>query len=162
MTAIERAKAIGAWLLLVVCAAALALAVVIATWRSVEAGELYDAAARFQGMHERGNNGSLRRLLGVNPARVPWCGYFLGAVAKRAGKAVPRGYPAARSWTRHGRSVRLSQARRGDIVVLGGRRNHVGLFHGRAKGRVCLLGGNQSNQVKVSCYPANRVRAVRR
>lgn len=126
----------------------------------------YVALKQIEGLHERKHRKALQARLGVNPARVAWCGYAIAYSVKKARQKPVRGYPSARSWERFGTPVRLSQARKGDIVTVYSRRarskRHVGLYSHRSKGRVCLIGGNQSNRVKVSCYSAKLVRAVRR
>lgn len=121
--------------------------------------DLYTTAKQYIGMSERGSRKSLRKMLGVDPVRVQWCGAFLGLVARKAGYRLPASHNIAASWSRFGRSVSLKQAKRGDIVVL---RGHVTIFSGFAKGKVCGVGGNQSNAVRESCYRTSRVVAVRR
>lgn len=121
-----------------------------------------DAAMSMTGMHERGNRNSIRARIGVDPARTPWCGFFMGYAVKAAGRRPPPGYGRAVSWKRYGRAVSLSSAPRGAVVVIRTKRgHHVGALHSRSGGRVCLVGGNQSNRVKVSCYASRSVAAVR-
>ena len=123
----------------------------------------YQIAKRYVGLHEAKHTGKLAKYLGVNPRRTPWCGAFAGAVAKKAGKKVPAGYMRAASWMNSGKAVSLKRARRGDVVVVRtSRGNHVGFYAGQKDGKVLLLGGNQSNQVKISGYRINSVKAVRR
>jgi hypothetical protein len=59
--------------------------------------------------------------------------------------------------------------RKGDIVVLrtgrarrGRSGNHVGIFQGFVGNKVAVLGGNQSNRVKVSYFPVRSVITYRR
>ena len=123
----------------------------------------YSIAKRYMGLHESKHNGKLRKYLGVNPRRTPWCGAFAGTVAKRAGKRVPKGHLRAANWLRAGKGVSLKNARKGDVVVVRTKYgNHVGFYAGRKNGRVLLIGGNQSNRVKISAYRVGSVRAVRR
>lgn len=124
-----------------------------------ESASLLNAAQKYVGLHERSNNATLRKVLGVNPARVPWCGYFITALVRKIGGKIPSGNGRAISWRNIGKPVTLSSARRGDLVVM---RNHVTIYTKRTKGRVCGIGGNQSNRVRESCYSAGRVLAVRR
>ena len=127
-----------------------------------EAG-VYSIAKTYVGLHERKHTGKLKRYVGVNPRRTPWCGAFVGAVVKRGGGTPPKGHLRALNWRSWGKGVALSQARRGDVVVVRtGRGHHVGFYAGIEGNRVKLLGGNQSNQVKVSSYRSANVRAVRR
>ncbi|MGI9350070.1 MAG: TIGR02594 family protein [Rhizobiaceae bacterium] len=129
---------------------------------SAEAG-VYSIAKRYVGLHESKHNKKLARTVGVNPRRTPWCGAFVGAVVKKAGKSVPNGYMRAASWKKVGKAVSLKKARKGDIVVVRTKYgNHVGFYAGQKNGRVQLLGGNQSNRVQISGYRIRSVQAVRR
>lgn len=123
----------------------------------------YSIAKRYVGLHEKKHTGKLSKYLGVNPRRTPWCGAFVGTVVKRAGKDLPSGYLRAASWKRVGKGVSLKKARKGDIVVVRTKYgNHVGFYAGRKNGRVQLLGGNQSNSVRISNYRIGSVQAIRR
>lgn len=105
---------------------------------------------------------------------VPWCSAFVNYICKLL--RLPRSKSLmARSWLSVGRLVPLDTAEVGfDVVIL--RRGpepqpgpeeinapgHVGFYAGHGGGYVELLGGNQSDTVRVSRYRANRVLAVRR
>ena len=118
---------------------------------------MLSVAESVEGLHERANRGQLKQILGIDPARTPWCGYAMAYFARKAGLELPDGYGKARSWTRAGRKV--SKPERGDVVVLN---RHVGLFTRFEGNRICLLGGNQSNRIAESCYPRRSVVAYRR
>lgn len=121
------------------------------------------ALKSMDGWHERSNRKALQSRLGVNPSRTPWCGYAVAYAVRKAGGTPVKGYPRAVSWKRFGKGVKLSQARKGDVVVIKTKRgHHVSIFSYRKSGRVCLRGGNQSNRIKVTCYRASSVRSVRR
>lgn len=137
---------------------ALALIAVLLIAVPAEAGML-DQAKRYVGMSERTHARALKAVIGVNPRRVPWCGAFVGAMARKTGRKPPAGYMRAAGWRKWGRAVPISIARPGDVVVM---RHHVTIFSRKAKGRVCGIGGNQKNTVRESCYRASRVIAVRR
>ena len=123
----------------------------------------YSVAKRFIGLHERTHTAKLRQYVGVNPRSTPWCGAFVGAVVKKTGKAIPAGHNRAVSWRKWGKPVALNKARKGDVVVVRTKYgNHVGFYAGQEKGRVLLLGGNQSNQVKISRYSLKSVQSIRR
>lgn len=104
---------------------------------------------------------------------VPWCSAFACEIAWLLGLPNPNDL-RARSWLGVGVGIDLDAARPGfDVVILnrGGSADpqvdgpgHVGFFAGWAnKGSaVLVLGGNQSNAVKVSAYPAEDVLGVRR
>jgi len=74
----------------------------------------------------------------------------------------------ARSWLRVGVGVNLDSAQTGDIVVFwriskNGTSGHVALFvNFTNKNKIKVLGGNQSNQVKISDYPVNKILGIRR
>lgn len=129
---------------------------------SAKAGT-YSIAKRYIGLHERKHTGKLKKYIGVNPRSTPWCGAFMATVSKRAGKAVPAGHLRAANWKRVGKGISLKNARKGDIVVIRTKRgHHVGFYAGRKDGRVQVLGGNQSNMVKVSNFRVGSVQSVRR
>lgn len=123
----------------------------------------YGIAKRYLGLHENKHTGKLSKYIGVNPRKTPWCGAFVATVSKRAGKRVPSGHLRAANWKRVGKAVSLKNARKGDLVIIRTKRGyHVGFYAGRSKGRVQVLGGNQSNMVKISNFRVGSVQSVRR
>jgi len=131
-----------------------------------------DAAEQYQGLDERHDTKVLSQLFGdqldmnINPRRTAWCAAFANAVLVKLGYDWSGSLESA-SFEHYGTPVKT--AARGDIVVLhGGRRSptHVGFLVGTAKvnGRLFyyVLGGNQSNKVQVSMFPASSVIAIRR
>ncbi len=129
---------------------------------TAEAG-VYAHAKRYIGLHEKKHTGKLQRSIGVNPRRTPWCGAFVGTVVKKSGKTPPPGHLRAASWRNWGKPVKLKRARKGDVVVVRTKYgSHVGFYSGIKGGKVQLLGGNQSNQVKISTYRVNSIQAIRR
>ena len=138
------------------------LGISFASLGDAEAGT-YSIAKTYVGLHERKHRAKLTRYVGVNPSRTPWCGAFAGAVVKRSGKTPPKGFMKATSWRSWGKGVSLKQARKGDVVLVRtSYGHHVGFYAGMDGNRVKILGGNQSNQVRVSSYRVGSVRAVRR
>ena len=120
-------------------------------------------AQQYKGLHEVKNNKTLRAALGINPARTPWCGHFMGMVARKSGRSPPQSFGFARSWLRFGAPVKLAYARAGDIVVVRtGRGYHVGILSTLSKSTAQLIGGNQSGGVRVSQFARGQVVAVRR
>lgn len=120
-------------------------------------------AQQYAGLHEVKNNRRLRAALGINPARTPWCGHFMGMVARKSGRQPPKSYGIARSWLRFGAPVKLSYARPGDVVVVrAGRSYHVGVLSQMSKSTARLIGGNQSGRVQLSYFSRAQVVAVRR
>jgi uncharacterized protein (TIGR02594 family) len=89
---------------------------------------------------------------------TPWCSGFVNWCMKQAG--VPRTNNAmARSWLTWGR--KLSTPEHGCVVVF--RRGtdpnsgHVAFFLEQRGTGIVVLGGNQSNSVCISSYPADQV-----
>lgn len=121
------------------------------------------ALKQIEGLHERKHRKKLKSIVGVDPARVPWCGYAAAYAIKKAGKTPPKGYPRAASWKRYGTAVNRSSARAGDIAVIRTRRgHHVTIVSHIKDGRLYGIGGNQGNRVKVSGYRLGSVVSVRR
>lgn len=92
---------------------------------------------------------------------VPWCSSFVNWCFKTAGQKGT-GSAAARSWLNWG--DQLKQPIEGCVVVL--RRGappsgHVGFFVRQQGAVVYVLGGNQSDQVKISAYKASDVLSYR-
>lgn len=122
-----------------------------------------DNLQKLSGMHERSNRAQLKKILGIDPARIPWCGAAVAWAVKKAGRKPPAAPLRAISWRSYGKSVTISSARRGDVFVVRNRRgHHVSIVTKKSAGKICGIGGNQSNQVKESCYGARSVVAVRR
>lgn len=95
---------------------------------------------------------------------IPWCGLFVGIVAKRAG------YPftaakllSARAWADYGVAVNKATPALWDILVFirpGG--GHVGFYAGENDKAFLVYGGNQSNAVGFAWIDKARLLAVRR
>lgn len=111
----------------------------------------------------------------IRDDETPWCSGFVNYVCWLLG--VPRsGSLAARSWLGQGTPVALTDAAAGfDVVILSRGSNappadvreapgHVGFFssYDSKLNVVCVLGGNQSNQVCLERFPITRVLGVRR
>ncbi|MQW89901.1 TIGR02594 family protein [Sinorhizobium saheli] len=144
-------------------AALLAAAVVAFASPDTSSAGMLTQAKQYTGLHEVKNNRRLRAALGINPARTPWCGHFMGLVARRAGRQPPKSFGIARSWLRFGAPVKLSYARPGDVVVVrAGRSYHVGILSQLSKSTASLIGGNQSGRVQLSYFSRAQVVAVRR
>lgn len=106
----------------------------------------------------------------VNDDETPWCSIFMDWCAMKAG--MERTHKAnARSWLEVGEDVK--EPKTGDIVILKRGNNtwsgHVGIYiahltieSGRRTGFIYVLGGNQSNQVKISLYDSIQVLGYRR
>lgn len=142
---------------------------------------IYDLAQRYIGTKEVGgkvDNPAIMAMLRLDNSwpssdEVPWCSAFANKIAWLA--RAPRSKDLrARSWLEVGRGITLEQAEPGDIVVI--KRGagdqpgpevidapgHVGFYAGRSDGLIEILGGNQSDTVKVSRYASDRLLGVRR
>ena len=101
----------------------------------------------------------------IKDDETPWCAAFVGAIIKRNG-GTPTGSLLARSYEKWGTPVELSDAQRGDVVVLSRGNStwqgHVGFFSHLSGDKIYLLGGNQRNQVNITGYKADRLVAIRR
>lgn len=96
---------------------------------------------------------------GYNADSIPWCGLFIGVVAKRSGKALPVNPLWARNWSRWGE---MCAPELGAVLVFvrdGG--GHVGLYVGEDSTHFHVLGGNQSDQVCIRRIEKDRLLASR-
>jgi uncharacterized protein (TIGR02594 family) len=93
---------------------------------------------------------------------VPWCAAFLGAMLKRGGLKGTNSL-MARSYLNWG--VPLKEAKLGAVAVLSRGSNpalgHVGFVVGAAKGKVFLLGGNQSDSVNIAAFDSKKILGLR-
>jgi uncharacterized protein (TIGR02594 family) len=80
---------------------------------------------------------------------TPWCGLYLGVVAKRAGKKLPPDPLWALNWANFGNPV-PDVPSLGDVLTFrrtGG--GHVALYVGEDDTHFHILGGNQSDKVSI-------------
>lgn len=92
---------------------------------------------------------------------IPWCSSFVNWCMEKAG-ITPTGSAAARSWLNWGKKLDtpfpgcvcvIRQKQSGHDQATGSASGyHVAFWLGEENGRVKLLGGNQSDQVKVSTF----------
>lgn len=141
----------------------------------------FDIAQRFVGIKEVGgsvDNPQIMAMLKLDndwpeADEVPWCSAFVNYICWLL--RLPRSKSLrARSWLQVGRGIQLDEAVAGDVVVLtrgSGDQpgpevieapGHVGFYAGRFGEFIEVLGGNQSDTVKVSRYPKSRLLGVRR
>jgi uncharacterized protein (TIGR02594 family) len=143
----------------------------------------FNLAQRFIGLKEIAGNMdnpqilSMLKLDGDWPEHdeVPWCSAFVNYICWLL--RLPRSKSLmARSWLEVGKAVQLKDAEIGDIVVLKrgtGKQpgpevtdapGHVGFYAGLSDDEhlIEVLGGNQSDSVKVSRYHVDRLLGVRR
>lgn len=122
-------------------------------------------AIAYLNCHEVTNNQTLKTLMGIDPAKTPWCAYFVYAILRKCGfNFKTKG--TARSLLKVGKPVKLEDAREGDIVVLKRGwlpwQGHVGLYAGKNGDNIRLLGGNQSNKVCYKWYKLKKLLGIRR
>ncbi len=90
---------------------------------------------------------------------TPWCSAFVNWCVVKAGyEGTDSAW--AKSWLNWGKV--LKKPRRGCIAVFtrnGG--GHVAFFVGKTSSGIKVLGGNQSDAVKISTYPASRLLGYR-
>ena len=141
----------------------------------------FDLAQRYVGIKEVGgtvDNPTILAMLRLDNEwpqndEVPWCSGFMNHICWLA--RLPRSKSLmARSWLTVGKGITLDQAEPGDVIIL--KRGtgdqpgpevlkapgHVGFYAGRFAGFIEVLGGNQSDTVKISRYPAKRLLGIRR
>ena len=103
----------------------------------------------------------------VNPKTTPWCASFANSVLMSSG-AGGTGSATARSFLGYGTPTKTPT--QGDVVVMSdltGANNpmhgHVGFYAGEgdSPGTIKVLGGNQSGQVSVKQYSADKVLGYR-
>lgn len=102
-----------------------------------------------------------KNLQGISDDEVPWCASFVSGVLEIAGIVSARS-AWARSYLNWG--AKLGGPAIGAIVVFerGPSSGHVGFVVGRdAKGNLMVLGGNQSDMVKLSPFALGRVLGYR-
>ena len=141
----------------------------------------FDIAQRFIGIKEVGgsvDNPQIMAMLKLDndwpeADEVPWCSAFANYICWLL--RLPRSKSLrARSWLTVGSGVPLSEAKVGDIVVLKRGKGdqpgpevieapgHVGFYAGVMGEFIEVLGGNQSDTVKVSRYPKSKLLGIRR
>jgi uncharacterized protein (TIGR02594 family) len=125
---------------------------------------IFNRAFSYVGLHERSNRAQIKNVTKVDPARTPWCAAFVNGILSQVGIRGTNSNMAI-SFAKYKSAT--SSPQKGDIVVLRtgrGRRggNHVGFFQGFSGNRVAVLGGNQSNKVKVSYFSKSSVITYRR
>ena len=100
----------------------------------------------------------------VSDDETAWCSAFMNYCAKMVGREMS-GKLNARSWLNVGEEVEEPQP--GDVVIFwrGSKdswKGHVAIFINKDENYHYVLGGNQSNMVKISPYANYRVLGYRR
>lgn len=101
----------------------------------------------------------------VKDDETAWCAAFVGAMLARSG-GEGTGKLTARSYLDWGQPVTLTDAQEGDIAVFkrgnSTWQGHVAFFVKENGANITVLGGNQSDQVKLSGYPKSSLLGIRR
>ena len=159
-------KALSIWIMFAIIAAGSALIWHKANAMTVRPQNVVRLTAIKQhiGLHERKNRSTIRRIVGVDPVRTPWCGAAAAYSVRKANQKPPQGYLKASSWRHWGKAVSFRNARPGDVIVYRFKRGyHVAIFEKHlGKGRHRSCGWNMSNRFKCSNYRNSSVKAVRR
>lgn len=96
---------------------------------------------------------------------IPWCAILVGN-ALLAADHEPKHSARAKSYLDWGVGVSRADLQFGDVVILhrgsNPKKGHVAFFVARKGDQLYLAGGNQSNEVNISLYPAKRFAAARR
>ena len=132
--------------------------------------EWLEAAVREIGVEEVPGPGDNPRILEYHQTTtlratddsIAWCSSFVNWCMKQAGIEGTKS-AAARSWQNWGK--KLDSPRNGCVAVLRRGTNptngHVAFYVGEGSSTIRLLGGNQSDQVKVSAFPKTMVLSYR-
>lgn len=108
----------------------------------------------------------------------PWCAAFAGAMLRRSGNKYLKGLSAKSYWYKANevgvlvtdyKNPDINLLKPGDIIVFGrwkeggngtdyisSRNGHIGFWTGNknvSEGRISVIGGNQSNRLKITNYP---------
>ncbi len=98
-----------------------------------------------------------------NNDSIPWCGLFMGVIAKRAGFPHNQKALSAREWSYWGQHVEGNAPMLGDVCIFqrpsGG---HVGIYVGEDTECYHILGGNQSDSVNIARISKDRFLVARR
>lgn len=141
----------------------------------------FDLAQRFTSIEEMGGNVDNPQIMAMlrldmkwpSHDEVPWCSAFVNYICYLC--RHPRSKDLrARSWLNVGVGITLDQAEPGDVIVIKRGKGeqpgpevldapgHVGFYAGRSGDLIEILGGNQSDTVKLSRYSSHRLLGVRR
>lgn len=139
--------------------------------------EYYRYAKSLVGLREEPGPGSNPEVLAMiqrwlpsagDDSEVSWCGAFVAHVMERFGYPVAHPALVARAWMGIYPPVPVTEALRGDVVVLwresrNSWKGHVAfLDRWDDGGKVRLLGGNQGNAVNYQRYDRSRILGIYR
>jgi len=97
----------------------------------------------------------------VREDSVPWCAAFVGAMLRRAGRAIPAGGDALRARAYASVATPLRGASPGALAIFRRGKDpaqgHIGFYIGATATHVIVLGGNQADTVSIARYPRARL-----
>jgi len=117
---------------------------------------IFDRAFSYLNLHERSNRTQIQKVTKVDPVRTPWCAAFVNGILKEIGLSGTNSNMAI-SFNKY--KTPTKTPKKGDIVVFA---HHVGFFQKFSGNKVAVLGGNQSNKVKVSYFSKSSVLSYRK
>lgn len=104
----------------------------------------------------------------TNDRATPWCAGFMSRMLLDAGIESLRSL-SSQAYRKYGSEIGVtdwSRVRKNDIIVIsyGGGSGHVGFYRGydQAKGKVMLLGGNQSDNVTLAPFGTGKIASIKR
>lgn len=104
----------------------------------------------------------------TNDRATPWCAGFMSKMLADAGLESLRTL-SSQAYRKYGSEIGVtdwSRVRKNDIIIVsyGGGSGHVGFFRGfdQAKGKVMLLGGNQSDNVTLAPFGTGKIASIKR
>lgn len=124
---------------------------------------------RRKGLHEVRDNAALAefmrrwgRYLG-NPADLPWCGDAVESVIAKTlpDEPLPGNPFWAQAWRDFGVDAGGYAIGAIGVIRWSARAGHVGIIAGVSRGRVHLLGGNQTNAITIASFPESKFIAAR-
>ncbi len=134
----------------------------------------YNEALRLMGTKEVSGGGSNKDILdwatdlGIDYKSddIPWCGLFVGHCigATLPDEVLPNNPLGAREWAKFGKAC--DSARIGCVLVFwreskASGKGHVGFYYGEDGDGYYVLGGNQTDMVRVAKVPKSRFLAAR-
>jgi len=132
------------------------------SWMPIARGEIGVAEIAGARHHRRILEYHAETSLRASDDETAWCSAFVSWCMKQAGKPGTR-RANARSWLQWG--TRLAEPRLGCVVIFRRGNNpaqgHVAFYLEQRGAGILVLGGNQSNSVRVSTYPAADVLGYR-
>ncbi len=89
---------------------------------------------------------------------TPWCGSFVAEMLTESGRYVVKHWYRAKAWANAAEMTRLNSPAYGCIVVFSRRGGgHVGFVVGKQGNKICVLGGNQNDEVNIKAFGKRRV-----